>query len=1025
MKLTVIITLCALTTCALGKPVDKKAELNSKCFEAGAPISSKPFEKPGDCDHFYQCSNGYLYTMPCAPGTAFSPALSVCDHPENVDGCGGSASTPAPPTKPADKECLDSDGNAITKGPFANPDDCALFYQCVAGQLYTLGCPPDLVYNPALSYCDYPKNVPSCGGVAPTSAPETTTKPFDDECVDANNQPTSTGPFENPNDCNSFYQCSNGYLHIKICPDNTYFNPAISVCDHDNGECGSGSGSSGSGGSGTPEVTLSPFDKLCMDSDGKPISSNPFEKPGDCDNFYQCSNGYLHVMPCAPGTAFNPAISVCDHPYNVPGCGAPAATTTTEAPKPTTKPFDKECLDSNGKPMSTGPFENPGECDSFYQCSNGYLHVMPCAPGTAFNPAISVCDHPYNVPGCGAPAATTTTEAPKPTTKPFDKECLDSNSKPISTGPFENPGECDSFYQCSNGYLHVMPCAPGTAFNPAISVCDHPYNVPGCGAPAATTTTEAPKPTTKPFDKECLDSNGKPISTGPFENPGECDSFYQCSNGYLHVMPCAPGTAFNPAISVCDHPYNVPGCGAPAATTTTEAPKPTTKPFDKECLDSNGKPISTGPFENPGECDSFYQCSNGYLHVMPCAPGTAFNPAISVCDHPYNVPGCGAPAATTTTEAPKPTTKPFDKECLDSNGKPISTGPFENPGECDSFYQCSNGYLHVMPCAPGTAFNPAISVCDHPYNVPGCGAPAATTTTEAPKPTTKPFDKECLDSDGKPFSSNPFEKNGDCDNFYQCSNGYLYTMPCAPGTAFNPAIGVCDYPYNVPGCGGTSAPTTVPPTQAPTIDPKCVDSNGKPMSTGPFEKPGDCDHFYQCSNGYLHVMPCGPGTAFNPAISVCDWPYNVPGCGAPAATTTTEAPKTTSPPFNAQCVDSNGKPMSTGPFEKPEDCDNFYQCSNGYLHTMPCAPGTAFNPAIGVCDWPKNVPGCGASSGGSPTCKDADDKPLSTGPFEKPGDCTHFYQCGAGILYVMPCASGTVFNPTLSVCDWSHNVPGC
>nr|XP_026694530.1 chitin-binding domain protein cbd-1-like isoform X3 [Ciona intestinalis] len=256
-------------------------------------------------------------------------------------------------------------------------------------------------------------------------------------------------------------------------------------------------------------------------------------------------------------------------------------------------------------------------------------------------------------------------------------------------------------------------------------------------------------------------------------------------------------------------------------------------------------------------------------------------------------------------------------------------------------------------------------------------------------------------------------------------------MPCAPGTAFNPAIGVCDWPYNVPGCGETS--NTPPPPPIDTIDLLCMDSDEKPISSDPFEKPGDCDNFYQCSNGYLYTMPCAPGTAFNPAIGVCDWPYNVPGCGSgtqpPPPITTTTNPGIIHP----LCMDSDGKPISSDPFEKPEDCDNFYQCSNGYLYTMPCAPGTAFNPAIGVCDWPYNVPGCGGvhpttvnpPSGTSDECVDADDKPLSTGPFEKPGDCTHFYQCGAGILYVMPCAPGTVFNPALSVCDWSYNVPGC
>ncbi|XP_076822021.1 uncharacterized protein LOC143468590 [Clavelina lepadiformis] len=1032
---------------------EKCEKESDKCVH---PASSDPFEKPDDCSHYYQCSNGYLCTMPCPDGLVFNPEIKVCDWPWNVAGCEGEDPTPSPPEASYNSDCLNAVGKPVNKPPFANPEDCDSFFMCWRGYRYEFSCPFWFVFNPSTGCCDWPIKVDEC---RPTFPPKPTQPPYNDECLDANGKPVSGNPFEKPGDCDNFYQCSNGYLHTMPCAPGTVFNPAIGVCDHPYNvpKCG-GTTTTKSTTTTTTAETPPPFDDECLDANGKPVSGNPFEKPGDCDNFYQCSNGYLHTMPCAPGTVFNPAIGVCDHPYNVPKCGGTTTTksTTTTTTAETPPPFDDECFDANGKPVSGNPFEKPGDCDNFYQCSNGYLHTMPCAPGTVFNPAIGVCDHPYNVPKCGGTTTTksTTTTTTAETPPPFDDECLDANGKPVSGNPFEKPGDCDNFYQCSNGYLHTMPCASGTVFNPAIGVCDHPYNVPKCGGTTTTksTTTTTTAETPPPFDDECLDANGKPVSGNPFEKPGDCDNFYQCSNGYLHTMPCAPGTVFNPAIGVCDHPYNVPKCGGTTTTksTTTTTTAETPPPFDDECLDANGKPVSGNPFEKPGDCDNFYQCSNGYLHTMPCAPGTVFNPAIGVCDHPYNVPKCGGTTTTksTTTTTTAETPPPFDDECLDANGKPVSGNPFEKPGDCDNFYQCSNGYLHTMPCASGTVFNPAIGVCDHPYNVPKCGGTTTTksTTTTTTAETPPPFDDECLDANGKPVSGNPFEKPGDCDNFYQCSNGYLHTMPCAPGTVFNPAIGVCDHPYNVPKCGGTtttkSTTTTTTAETPPPFDDECLDANGKPVSGNPFEKPGDCDNFYQCSNGYLHTMPCAPGTVFNPAIGVCDHPYNVPKCGGTTTTksTTTTTTAETPPPFDDECLDANGKPVSGNPFEKPGDCDNFYQCSNGYLHTMPCAPGTVFNPAIGVCDHPYNVPKCGGTTTTKSTtttttaetpppfddeCLDANGKPVSGNPFEKPGDCDNFYQCSNGYLHTMPCAPGTVFNPAIGVCDHPYNVPKC
>ncbi|OXU30858.1 hypothetical protein TSAR_010441 [Trichomalopsis sarcophagae] len=48
--------------------------------------------------------------------------------------------------------------------------------------------------------------------------------------------------------------------------------------------------------------------------------------------------------------------------------------------------------------------------------------------------------------------------------------------------------------------------------------------------------------------------------------------------------------------------------------------------------------------------------------------------------------------------------------------------------------------------------------------------------------------------------------------------------------------------------------------------------------------PGDCSLFQECDEhlGGCVIKTCGPGTEFNPAVGVCDWPLaDRSNCGNP------------------------------------------------------------------------------------------------------------------------------------------------
>ncbi|XP_076288691.1 uncharacterized protein LOC143213077 isoform X2 [Lasioglossum baleicum] len=239
-----------------------------------------------------------------------------------------------------------------------------------------------------------------------------------------------------------------------------------------------------------------------------------------------------------------------------------------------------------------------------------------------------------------------------------------------------------------------------------------------------------------------------------------------------------------------------------------------------------------------------------------------------------------------------------------------STGQFIYPPDCKFFVNCWKGRAFVQPCAPGTLFSPDSLECDFPHKVSCYGGEVADfPSTEH----LESFGREPLLSSSHSFLEHerlqeprcPPHVTGllphpsDCKKFLQCANGGTIIMDCGPGTVFNPAVSVCDWPHSVRGCEDSfktkeDATTPLVPPEYGTYGHEKLKYNEHqpvkkiacpPDHTGLLPHPDTCKKFLQCTRGGTFIMDCGPGTAFNPLTSVCDWPYNVPSCSKEKATT--------------------------------------------------------------------------------------------------------------------------------------------
>nr|XP_032834895.1 chondroitin proteoglycan 2-like isoform X8 [Petromyzon marinus] len=447
------------------------------------------YADPSDSHSFYHCSNFLTYHKQCPANLVFNPAISVCDWPGAGAGQVAAATTQGHNIPVVNPVFCQSKADGL----YADPSDSHSFYHCSNSQTYHKQCPSNLVFNPAISVCDWP-------GAGAGQVAAATTQSHNLPVVNPIFcQSKADGLYADPSDSHSFYHCSNSQTYHKQCPSNLVFNPAISVCDWP----GAGEGAGQVAAATTQGHNIPVVNPIFCQSKADGL----YADPSDSHSFYHCSNSQTYHKQCPSNLVFNPAISVCDWPGAGEGAGQVAAATTQGHNIPVVNPVFCQS-------KADGLYADPSDSHSFYHCSNFLTYHKQCPANLVFNPAISVCDWPVVNPGfCQIKA----------------------------DGLYADPSDSHSFYHCSNFLTYHKQCPANLVFNPAVSVCDWPENV-------AQATTQGI--TVPPFVANFCEAK----ADGMFADSQNSNAFYHCSNHNTYHKLCQQGLVFNQGLGACVWP---------------------------------------------------------------------------------------------------------------------------------------------------------------------------------------------------------------------------------------------------------------------------------------------------------------------------------------------------------------------------------------------------------------------------------------------------------------------------------------
>ncbi|KAI5739459.1 hypothetical protein M8J77_019547 [Diaphorina citri] len=219
--------------------------------------------------------------------------------------------------------------------------------------------------------------------------------------------------------------------------------------------------------------------------------------------------------------------------------------------------------------------------------------------------------------------------------------------------------------------------------------------------------------------------------TGLLPYQSDCRKFINCFKGRGFIQVCASGTLFNSESLECDFP-------AKAVCASNEP-----EPADPYAINEVDGEVSLHKPYTHLDTEEFHH------HNMKRAIQTVSQSR----NNPHNYINSGEPQNVGMTEAilhdlnqagTKSTARNADRaftidddstvlfngnddektnEKRQSNQKtevrcpPGHDGILPHPNSCRKYLSCANGQTFESDCAPGTLFNPDLSVCDFPYNV--------------------------------------------------------------------------------------------------------------------------------------------------------------------------------------------------------------------------------------------------------------------------------------------------------------------